>query len=290
MSADAPHLFAKKRSVSEKALLEEGKALLDFIFQSEVVSDHGDKFRVGGLAAVVLDGVAKIGVEGVHVAAIPSDFDSMADGTLHTGGGGLVLLGYRGIENLGHRVDDVAVLNGHKNGGSQILIALDMRGDADLMNDLGHLRFNVGGLCILDGGAYTTGAITQNGIHMFAQATDVIRLHQAKLRTCVCRLNEGVLVGENREHDERGLFIGREVDLLAVAQNADAVQLGKAKVDEGDVGMGTVDAYQRVLTVGGFLNISIARRSQALLQALALHGIFVGDENFCVAFVIFHYL
>ena len=113
--------------------------LRKLITQSQIVGNHGNELRIGGLAAAVLDGVAEIGVERVDVAAIPRDLDGVADGSLHTAGGGAEFLGDGGIEDLRDRIDDVIIVDRHDNGEAKILIALDVRGYADLMNDLGDL-------------------------------------------------------------------------------------------------------------------------------------------------------
>jgi hypothetical protein len=49
----------------------------------------------------------------------------VADGSLHTGGGGAVLFGYRGVENLGDGIDDVGILYRQKNGCAEVLASLD---------------------------------------------------------------------------------------------------------------------------------------------------------------------
>ena len=43
--------------------------LYGFHAELQVVADHGDEFAVGRLAAFILDRVAEIGAEHVHVAA-----------------------------------------------------------------------------------------------------------------------------------------------------------------------------------------------------------------------------
>ena len=68
----------------------------------------------------------------------------MADGALDAGGGGLIFLCDGRIEDLGHTVDDIRVANGHENGGAEVLIAFDVGRHADLVDDLGHLGFDVG--------------------------------------------------------------------------------------------------------------------------------------------------
>ena len=71
-----------------------------------------------------MDGVAKVAVEGIHVAAVPRDLNGVAYCTLDAAGCGLVFLRYGRVEHLCHRVDDVAILNGQQNGGAQVLVAL----------------------------------------------------------------------------------------------------------------------------------------------------------------------
>ena len=106
------------------------------IFQPQVVSYHGNKLTIGGLSAVVLYCVAKVAVQGIHVPSVPRHLNGVTDGTLHTAGRGGVFLCHRRVEDFGHRVDDVAVLDGEQNGGAEVLVALDVGGDADLVDDL----------------------------------------------------------------------------------------------------------------------------------------------------------
>ena len=62
---------------------------LPFI-QPHLVSDHRDKFAVGGLAPQVVDGIAEVAVEGIHIAPVPRHLNGMADGALHAAGSGAV--------------------------------------------------------------------------------------------------------------------------------------------------------------------------------------------------------
>ena len=48
-------------------------------------------------------------------------------------------LGDRRVQNLGDRIDNTAVADGHQDGCTKILVALNVRGHTDLMNDLGDL-------------------------------------------------------------------------------------------------------------------------------------------------------
>ena len=65
--------------------------------QTEFVRDHGDEFRVGRLATGVVDGVSKVGIQGIQIAPIPSDFNRVADGALHSGGSRLKFFRHRDV-------------------------------------------------------------------------------------------------------------------------------------------------------------------------------------------------
>ena len=99
---------------------------LPFI-QPHFVSNHRNELRVGGFSAQVMDGVAEVAVEGVHVSPVPSHLDGVADGALHPAGGGAVFLGDFRVEALGHGVDIFRLVHGEQDGIPQELVALDMR-------------------------------------------------------------------------------------------------------------------------------------------------------------------
>ena len=76
-----------------------------------------------------MDGIPEIAVQGIHITPVPRHLDGMADGTLHTAGGGAVSLGDFGVQPLCHRVDVLRLVHGEKNGVPQELVALDVGGD-----------------------------------------------------------------------------------------------------------------------------------------------------------------
>ena len=96
-------------------------SVIHLIFKSEVICDHGDELAIRGLAAVILYRVAEVGVERIHVSAIPRDLDRVADGSLYAARGGLVLLCDAGVEDLRDAIDDIAVLYGQEYRGAEIL-------------------------------------------------------------------------------------------------------------------------------------------------------------------------
>ena len=98
---------------------------LPFI-QPHLIRNHCNELAVGGFSAQVVDGVAKVAVEGVHIAPVPCHFDGVADGALHPAGGGAVFLGDFRVEALGHGVDIFRLVHGEQDGIPQELVALDV--------------------------------------------------------------------------------------------------------------------------------------------------------------------
>ena len=69
--------------------------------QLQFVSDKGNKFGIRGFSLGIADGIAEKSLQCIQVASVPGDFDGMADGPLHTAGGGLECFRHLGVEYLG---------------------------------------------------------------------------------------------------------------------------------------------------------------------------------------------
>ena len=82
---------------------------LPFI-QPHLVSDHCDELRVGRFSAQVVDGIAEVAVEGIHIAPVPRHLNGMADGPLHAAGGGAVFM----IGNLPNCCEVFSVLHRYR--------------------------------------------------------------------------------------------------------------------------------------------------------------------------------
>ena len=76
--------------------------------QPHLVSYHCNELAVGGFSAQIMDGVAEVAVEGVHITPVPCHLDGVADGPLYPAGGGAVFLGDLRVETLGDGVDAVS--------------------------------------------------------------------------------------------------------------------------------------------------------------------------------------
>ena len=92
------------------------------LIQPHLVGYHRNKLRIGRLAAQVMDGIAKVAVESVHVSPVPCHLDGVADGAPHAAGGSAVFLGNFRVQALGHGVDVLRLVHGEQNGVPQELV------------------------------------------------------------------------------------------------------------------------------------------------------------------------
>ena len=90
--------------------------LAGFELEGQFISDKSDEFRIRGFSLGIGNRIPKEPLKGVQIAPIPGDFNGVADGPLHTAGGGLEGLCHLGIEHLGDGVDYVHIVDGNDNG------------------------------------------------------------------------------------------------------------------------------------------------------------------------------
>ena len=81
--------------------------------QLQLISDQGDKFRIRGFSLGIADGIAEKSLQSIQISSVPGHFDGMADGTLHSGRGGLECFRHLGVEYLG---DGIRVPDGPRRG------------------------------------------------------------------------------------------------------------------------------------------------------------------------------
>ena len=79
----------------------------------ELICDKRDEFGIGGFSLGIADRVPKKSLQSIQIASVPGYFDGVADGTLHTAGGGLEGLSHLGVEYLG---DGIRVPDGPRRG------------------------------------------------------------------------------------------------------------------------------------------------------------------------------
>ena len=92
------------------------------LIQPHLISYHRDELAVGRLTAQVVDGIAKVAIEGIHISPVPRNLDGMADGALHPAGRGAVALGDFRVQALGHRVDILRLVHREQDGVPQKLV------------------------------------------------------------------------------------------------------------------------------------------------------------------------
>ena len=92
------------------------------LIQPHLIGYHRDKLRVGRFSPQVMDGIAKVAVEGIHVSPVPRHLDGVADGAFHPAGGSAVFLGDFRVQALGHSVDVLRLVHGEQNGIPQELV------------------------------------------------------------------------------------------------------------------------------------------------------------------------
>ena len=176
------------------------------VFQPQIVRDHRNEFGVGRLAARILHGVAEERVQHLQIAAVPRDLDGVTNRTLDTRGGGRVHLGNGGIQHLGDGIDDLNVVDGHNDRRPQVGVPLDVRGYADLVNDLRHLRFQIVQLLLrLDDG--TAALFIADALDSLGKQRVIQRLNHTIGGARVAAFLEKILVGEAGQHNEAGLLV-----------------------------------------------------------------------------------
>ena len=97
--------------------------------QPHLIGDHRDELAIGGFSAQVMDGIAEVAIEGIHVSPVPCHLDGVADGALHPAGGSAVLFGNFRVQALGHRVDILRLVHREQDGVPQKLVTLDVGRD-----------------------------------------------------------------------------------------------------------------------------------------------------------------
>ena len=152
------------------------------------------------------------------------------------------------IQALGHRVDDVVVLNGHEDGIPQVLISFDMGRHTDLMDDFRHPHFQAaargnGGLGGADGFHPLFAAQRQNA---FGHFVGVEGLEKVIVGTGQHGLPLQVVVIKAGHHHK--LRLGSRGGLYAF-DHADSVEAGQKEIHDNHVGMPTLDTAEQLAAV-----------------------------------------
>ena len=92
------------------------------LIQPHLIGYHCNELAIGGFSAQVMDGIAEVAIEGIHISPVPRNLDGVADGALHPAGGSAVFLGNFRVQALGHGVDILRLVHGEQDGIPQELV------------------------------------------------------------------------------------------------------------------------------------------------------------------------
>ena len=141
-----------------------------------------------------------------------------------------MLFGHRRVQPLGDGVDDLLVLDGQQDGVPQILVALDVGGDADLMNDLGDLHLQIGGGPGTGYRAHLTGPFPTQGQDPLGHSARVKGLEKIIVRCGGHHLTlQGGIVKTGHNHHPG---TGNDLPLLNPLQHPQGVQPGQEYVHQ----------------------------------------------------------
>lgn len=122
--------------------------LLLYILHMEALRKQRDQLAVGGLSPYRGNGVTNYLLQIIEIASSPGAFDGVPDSTLYPRFGRLKLFGNCGIEFLCDVLYKLVVSVGQDNRRPKIVIALDVGGNTQLVEEIAHPNLNVpGGLC-----------------------------------------------------------------------------------------------------------------------------------------------
>ena len=190
-----------------------------------------------------MDGIAKVAVQGIHIAAVPGDFNSVADGALHAGSRGGVALGDFRVKALGYSVDIVMVAHGQQNGVAQELIALDVRRYADLMQNFCHRQL----ITIL---RYRLRAAGGTGGFQYTADQNVFikRFNEKERETVIQQILLHFLTLECTGHKERCVAAAGILGFIALFDR-DGVQIRHKRIQQNGLRVLLQQGFERLRTV-----------------------------------------
>ena len=86
--------YPKEKSRKTVAAQSETGYFAGLQLKLQFVCDKGDELTIGRLSIGIADRVSEEPLEGIQIASVPCNFNSMADGPFHPAGGGLEYFRY----------------------------------------------------------------------------------------------------------------------------------------------------------------------------------------------------
>ena len=206
----------------------------------------------------------------------------MPDGALDARGRGVELARDLGIEHLGHGVDDVHVVDGQQNRLAQVLVALDVRGHADLVDDVGDdalergLRLRRSELRTRAAGALARPGRLADALHEQRRVKRLLHeVRRAELRT----LHQHLFVADRGGDDHAGRCVFRP----QMRQQGQAVQIRQHEVEHHDVGLEFGDEFfraQPIVRLGDQFHVRLLADGLGIGRAVLFAGISQQNTDF----------
>ena len=207
---------------------DDGSQCEGFSLQLQLIGNEGDKLGIGGLAFGVGDGVAEEFLQRLQIAAVPRQLDGVPDGALDARGRRGKRLRDLRVENFCDGVDYVHIVNCDQNRLAQILIALDVRRNADFVDDRSYQRFD---LRLLPEGLFLRALCRDDFQHALGNRLQITRLaDKVPHAELFCRLR-GVVGQKARQYQTQRRLRKR----ACLFQNGNAVQLRQQQVHDQHV-------------------------------------------------------
>ena len=224
-------------------------------------------------------------MQGLNVTPVPGHLNGVADGPLYPGRGGVELLCNLRVQHLGDGVDHVHILDGEDDGLPEILVALDVGGHANLVDDVGDNSLQV---CLLPPGHRLLTAVHAGGGHTAhitaapkladagQQGGDITRLGHEIVHAPDGAVTNDLVVDKAGEDDDAAVG----PCLRQAAQQLQAIQLGQHQIHQQHVRLQLrqqAERFHAVRCCAYHFKIGFPAKSFADKPAEVL--IRVGDEN-----------
>ena len=207
----------------------------------------------------------------------------MANGTLNARGRGVELARDLGVEHLGHGIDDVHIVDGQHDRLAQVLVALDVRRDADLMDDVGDDALERGRglgcvkLCAQAAGAAARTRGLPDAVHEQRRVDRLLHeVHRAEIGT----LHEHLVIVDRGCNDyARRLLLG-----LQPRQQRHTVNARQHEIKHNHVGLKFVDerlCAQPVVRLRDQLHVRLPGDGPGIGCAIFLTGLCHQYTDFC---------
>ena len=189
----------------------------------------------------------------------------MADGPLHSRRCGLEGLGHLGVEHLGNGVDHIHIIHSDDDGLPQILVALDVGRDANLVDDVCDHALNAG-LVHPAGRGGPEALPSPDLLHAFHQSGHIAGLQHQVANPQIGRGSGDIIRYESRcsQRCRPAFHSGNGF------QHADSILLAQHQVQHQDIGFSISNQADGLFPVGGGShNLEAVRALQCRCQPCA---------------------